>query len=80
MQEREDRRATTPLIAVETRVYISSSMDFKTRVRDWWRSLRLKSFCQRVGLLVALAGYTVLGGLVSFFVIFQKNCFPVICN
>ncbi|ERL89345.1 hypothetical protein D910_06716 [Dendroctonus ponderosae] len=64
MQEREDRRTTTPLIAVETRVQISSSMDFKSRVRDWWQSLRLKAFCQHAGLLVALAGYTVLGGLV----------------
>uniref|UniRef100_A0AAR5Q1W4 Potassium channel domain-containing protein n=2 Tax=Dendroctonus ponderosae TaxID=77166 RepID=A0AAR5Q1W4_DENPD len=64
MQEREDRPTTTPLIAVETRVQIGSSMDFKSRVRDWWQSLRLKAFWQHDGLLVALAGYTVLGGLV----------------
>ncbi|KAL1505634.1 hypothetical protein ABEB36_005155 [Hypothenemus hampei] len=65
IQEREDQRAATPLIgATETRIQISSSMDFKSRVRDWWRNLRLKAFCQHVGLLVALAGYTVLGGMV----------------
>lgn len=61
----EDRRVTTPLIAAETRVQISSSMDFKSRVREWWNNLHLKTFCQHMGLLVALAGYTVIGGLVS---------------
>ncbi|XP_066257311.1 potassium channel subfamily K member 6 [Euwallacea similis] len=65
----EDKLVTTPLIVgggVETRVQIqiSSSMDFKSRVRDWWRSLHLKAFCQHMGLLVTLAGYTVIGGLV----------------
>ncbi|XP_060531000.1 uncharacterized protein LOC132704777 isoform X1 [Cylas formicarius] len=39
-------------------------MDLKSRVREWWRGLRLKAFCQHVGLLLALAGYTVVGGLV----------------
>lgn len=70
MQDREDRRVLTPLIA-ETRVQISSSMDFKSRVRDWWRCLKLKAFCQHVGLLVALAGYTVFGGIV-----FQRFEYP----
>ncbi|XP_050303741.1 LOW QUALITY PROTEIN: TWiK family of potassium channels protein 7-like [Anthonomus grandis grandis] len=67
IQENEDRRATSPLIAGvvgETRVCISSSMDLKSRVRGLWRRLHLKAFCQHIGLLVALASYTLLGGLV----------------
>ncbi|KAF7265131.1 hypothetical protein GWI33_021431, partial [Rhynchophorus ferrugineus] len=62
MADNDEKRVTAPLIS-ETRVLISSSMDFKSRVRGWLRQLKIKTFCQHIGLLVALAGYTVLGGL-----------------
>ncbi|XP_030747691.1 TWiK family of potassium channels protein 7-like [Sitophilus oryzae] len=62
--DEDQKGAATPLIGETRRVLISASMDFKSRVRDWLQRLRLKTFCQHVGLLVALAGYTILGGLV----------------
>ncbi|XP_044254587.1 TWiK family of potassium channels protein 9 [Tribolium madens] len=49
---------------METTVYISSPMDFKTRIRNWWKRLRLKAALQHIGLLIALMGYTVAGGLI----------------
>lgn len=51
---------------VQTRVYISSTMDVKSRVSNWWKKLRLKTAMQHIGLLVILAGYTVAGGWVSY--------------
>lgn len=58
---------------VETRVYISSSMDFKTRVRNWWMRLKLKSALQPIGLLIFLMVYTVAGGLVRLLVSLQTK-------
>lgn len=52
---------------VQTRVYISSTMDVKSRVSNWWRKLKLKSALQHIGLLIILGGYTVAGGWVSIF-------------
>lgn len=49
---------------METTVYISSPMDFKSRVKNWWKRLRLKAAMQHIGLLIILMGYTVAGGLV----------------
>ncbi|KAG5892799.1 hypothetical protein JTB14_032673 [Gonioctena quinquepunctata] len=52
------------LVQTRTRVYISSTMDFKSRVKNWWKKLRLKSALQHVGLLLALMCYTLVGGLI----------------
>ncbi|CAH0560679.1 unnamed protein product [Brassicogethes aeneus] len=49
---------------VETTVYISSSLDFKTRLKNWWTRLKLKAALQHIGLLIFLMAYTVCGGLV----------------
>lgn len=50
---------------VQTHVFISSTMDVKSRVRNWWKKLRLKTACQHLGLLITLACYTVAGAWVS---------------
>ncbi|CAG9859771.1 unnamed protein product [Phyllotreta striolata] len=52
------------LVQTRTRVYISSTMDVKSRVRNWWKKLRLKNAFQHMGLLVILMGYTLAGGLI----------------
>lgn len=57
---------------VQTRVYISSTMDVKSRVSNWWKKLKLKTAMQHIGLLVILAGYTVAGGWVSGVVSFSE--------
>lgn len=49
---------------METTVYISSKVDLKSRLKNWWYRLRLKAALQHIGLLVILMGYTLLGGLV----------------
>ncbi|XP_018575924.1 TWiK family of potassium channels protein 7 [Anoplophora glabripennis] len=49
---------------VQTRIYISCTMDVKSRIRNWWKTVKLKSGLQHVGLLVTLMGYTLAGGLV----------------
>lgn len=52
---------------METTVYISSEMDWKSRLHNWWLRLQLKSVLQHFGLLITLMAYTVLGGLVNLF-------------
>ncbi|XP_023013009.1 TWiK family of potassium channels protein 7 isoform X1 [Leptinotarsa decemlineata] len=52
------------LVQTRTRVYISSTMDFKSRVKNWWKKLRVKTVFQHIGLLVALMCYTLIGGLI----------------
>ncbi|CAH1159361.1 unnamed protein product [Phaedon cochleariae] len=52
------------LVQTRTHVRISSTMDFKSRVRNWWKRLRLKNALQHIGLLVTLMAYTLAGGLV----------------
>lgn len=49
---------------METTVYVSSAMDWKSRFHNWWLRLELKSVLQHFGLLITLMAYTVLGGLV----------------
>ncbi|XP_057659036.1 TWiK family of potassium channels protein 9 isoform X2 [Diorhabda carinulata] len=43
---------------------MSSSMDARSRIRNWWKRLRLKNVLQHLGLLVFLMVYTVAGGLI----------------
>ncbi|CAH1104039.1 unnamed protein product [Psylliodes chrysocephalus] len=52
------------VVHTRTRVYISSTMDVKSRVRNWWKRLRLKNALQHLGLLVMLMGYTLAGGMI----------------
>ncbi|XP_050498163.1 TWiK family of potassium channels protein 7 [Diabrotica virgifera virgifera] len=52
------------LVQTRTRVYISSTMDVKSRVRNWWKKLRLKNVFQHLGLLLILMVYTLAGGLI----------------
>ncbi|GJQ65093.1 hypothetical protein Trydic_g7240 [Trypoxylus dichotomus] len=49
---------------VEVSVVNSPRRTFKSTIRYWWYKLNLKSVMQHLGLLVALMGYTVFGGLV----------------
>lgn len=56
---------------MESRVFVSSTMDFKSRLRSWCIDLRVKDALQHAGLLFTLMAYTVMGGVVSkFFVKF----------
>lgn len=50
---------------VEVSVVKSSRRTLKSTIHYWWYKLKLKSVMQHVGLLVALMGYTLFGGLVS---------------
>ncbi|XP_056640039.1 TWiK family of potassium channels protein 9 [Diorhabda sublineata] len=52
------------LVHTRTTVYLSSSMDARSRIRNWWKRLRLKNVLQHLGLLVFLMVYTVAGGLI----------------
>lgn len=65
---------------VQTRVYISSTMDVKSRVGNWWKKLKLKAAFQHIGLLVIFGGYTVAGGWVSILFILVVIARRVIFN
>ncbi|KAK9870272.1 hypothetical protein WA026_006360 [Henosepilachna vigintioctopunctata] len=56
---------------METAVYVTTPMDWKTRLKHFWKNLHLKTACQHIGLLIILMAYTVAGG-----VIFRKLEYP----
>lgn len=39
--------------------------NWRSRLQKWWKGLKLKSYLSHVGLLVSLAVYTIVGGIVS---------------
>lgn len=52
---------------MESSVIVTTPPDWKTRLKNFWKNLHLKSASQHIGLLVILTAYTVAGGMVSNF-------------
>lgn len=60
-------------------VCVSSSMNFKPRLRNWCLDCRIKDALQHLGLMFTLMAYTLIGGIVSFNlnlnILFKGNIF-----
>ncbi|XP_045479739.1 TWiK family of potassium channels protein 9-like [Harmonia axyridis] len=51
-------------LGADSSVIVTTPPDWKTRLKNFWKNLHLKSACQHIGLLVILTVYTVAGGMV----------------
>ncbi|KAK4886664.1 hypothetical protein RN001_002935 [Aquatica leii] len=49
---------------MDSRVYVNTPMDLKTRLKSWCSDVRVKQALQHMGLFITLMAYTVVGGVV----------------